>query len=117
MPNPNLYAIVGSKHQGAEKFVAALPADEPLMLAREPDNKYDRNAVQVWAKYDGSWRIIGYVPKTQNAILAQFIDAFGKPYVPPGDGSGARPDSAVAQMTVDAKLHKGSNTFPLAEIV
>ena len=114
------YAIVGMKHRGAEALVASLPPDEPLLLIREPDNKFDPNAVQVWAR----GRHVGYVPKTQNAVLAKFIDDVGIPTDPKVLlGIAADSQTAAAQTdpahgkAVPARLHVGSNTFPLIEIV
>lgn len=107
------YAIVGMKHRGAEALVASLPPNEPLTLVREPNNQYDRHAVQVWAR----GRHVGYIPKTQNAVLAQFIDAMGKKVAIMGmDAGGGNVESAVGK-SVDARLHLGSNTYPLVEIV
>lgn len=68
-----LVALVGTKYRGAEMLalLAALPQGEPLELRREAGNKYDANAVQVWAR----GYLIGYVPKTQNRELAIAMDA------------------------------------------
>lgn len=110
---PQRYALVGMKHCGAEALVASLPPDEPLTLVREPDNKFDPNAVQVWAR----GKRIGYVPKTQNAVLARFIDANGKTVAIMGmDAGGGNVESARGK-SVDARLHLGSNTYPLIEVV
>lgn len=43
-----------------------------LILRREPENKFDENAIAV---YDNSENHLGYVPKTQNPILARLLDA------------------------------------------
>ena len=113
---PQRYAIVGMKHRGAEALVASLPPDEPLTLVRERGNKYDANAVQVWAR--GTH--VGYVPKTQNAVLARFIDDQGKPWtkpVPANPLALATDVSVEVFKAVDARLHLGSNTYPLVEIV
>lgn len=112
---PQRYALVGMKHQGAEALVASLPPDEPLVLVREPDNRFDRNAVQVWAR----GQHVGYVPKTQNAVLAQFIDAMGRPWTKPRPVlalDAPSPISIEVHKAVDARLHLGSNTYPLIEI-
>lgn len=70
---PNRYSIVGMNFRKSEKFVAELKVGEKLTLVREPTNKFDKNAVAVWCQ----GRHIGYVPKTQNVVLAKFIDANG----------------------------------------
>lgn len=109
---PQRYALVGMKHRGTEQLVADLPPDAPLTLVREPDNKYDRNAIQVWA----NGRHVGFISKDQNAVLAQFIDAMGKTTAIMGfDAGGGNAESARGK-SVDARLHKGNNTWPLVEI-
>ena len=75
------YSIVGMNHRKAEAFVAALKPGAEVTLAREPDNKFDKNAVMVWI--DGVH--VGYIPKNQNAALAAQIDLLGDKYfVEPG---------------------------------
>lgn len=41
------------------------------MLIREPDNKFDKNAVAVWC----GERKIGYLPAKQNSVIAMAMDA------------------------------------------
>lgn len=113
---PQRYAIVGMKHRNAEALVASLPPDEPITLVREADNRFDPNAVQVWARNQH----VGYVPKTQNAVLAQFIDACGKAWTKPQPVlalDAPMPTSVEVFRAVDARLHLGSNTYPLVEVV
>jgi uncharacterized protein YcbX len=110
---PNRYAIVGMKHRGAEALVASLPPDEPLTLVREADNKFDPNAVQVWAR----GRHVGYIPKTQNAVLARFIDENGKLVSIMGMDEGGGNVERATGKSIDARLHLGSNTHPLVEVV
>lgn len=69
-----VYAIVGARHQGAENLVKSLDFGEPITLRRDPNNRFDRNAVEVWARKTH----IGYVPRGQAAILAKLMDAAGK---------------------------------------
>ena len=112
---PQRYALVGMKHRGAEQFVADLAPDSPLALVRESDNRFDRNAVQVWAIDAGRWRHVGYVAKTQNQVLASFIDSFGTLRLAINN---LAMDSSVAdRKAVAARLHKGNNEWPLVEIV
>jgi hypothetical protein len=108
---PNRYALVGMKHRGTESFVAELPPDEPLTLVREPDNRFDPNAVQVWAR----GRHVGYVSKDQNANLAKFIDSYGVIAFMGMDAGGGNVDASRGH-SIDAVLHKGSNTWPLVEV-
>jgi len=109
---PDRYALVGMQHRNAEQFVADLPPDEPLTLIREPGNRYDPNAVQVWAR----GRHVGYVPKTQNAPLAQFIDAHGKTTSILGMDAGGGNVEQGHGKSIDAVLHKGNNKWPLVEV-
>jgi hypothetical protein len=74
-PEVNLkqtYSIVATNYCGprAEAIVKALTPGADLTLVREPDNKFDKNAVAVYA---GAERI-GYIPKAKNVVLAQFMD-------------------------------------------
>lgn len=71
---PNRYSIVGTQFTGlSEAFMASLKSGSSALLVREPANPYDPNAVAVYV--DG--KRIGYVPKKQNGILAQYIDQQG----------------------------------------
>jgi len=65
-----LVALVGMKHRGTEAFVASLPQGETLTLVREPDNKFDPFAVQVWARD----RHVGYIKATQVKPIAMALD-------------------------------------------
>jgi len=75
---PQLYALVGMRHRGTQTFVDGLPNREPLMLIREAGNRYDRNAVQVWAR----GRHAGYIKGTQAPSLAMAMDRAGDPRRP-----------------------------------
>lgn len=68
-----LVALVGTKYRGPEMvaLLASLPQGEPLKLVRESDNRFDRNAVHVWARE----KHIGYVKGSQNRDLAMAMDA------------------------------------------
>lgn len=66
----HLIALVGMKHRGTEALVASLPQGEPLVLKREPDNKFDPRAVQVWAR----GQHVGYLKASQNAPIALAMD-------------------------------------------
>jgi hypothetical protein len=68
----SLVALVGTKYRGKEMLdlLASLPSGEPLFLRRDPDNEYDPNAVQVWAR----GHHIGFIPKSQNGPIAAAMD-------------------------------------------
>lgn len=117
---PQRYAIVGMPFREKEGIPAnailkEVPPDEPCVLVRDPENRYDRNAVQVWVRDQH----VGFIPKTQNAVLAKFIDENGKHWTQPVTaGPGAISDSSVTlRKAVDGRVHKGNNTHPLVEIV
>lgn len=67
-----IYALVGMKFRppGTEQLVASLPNGEPLTLIREATNKFDPNAVQVWARDQH----IGYISAKQNRPIAMAMD-------------------------------------------
>lgn len=94
-----LYALVGMKHRGTEAFVASLPQGEPLVLIREPDNRHDRNAIQVWARD----RHVAYVKATQARPLAMAMD------------SAPRPEFGLAP-TKQAKLAVDGGRWPMVEV-
>lgn len=127
--NRNLYAVVGMGHRdksegiNVEAFLRSLPNDHPVVLVREPQNKFDRNAVQVWV----GGRHVGFVPKTQNAVLSKFIETAGTTVTErqklersTGIISLAMDEAGTVTIAqnkaVDAKLHWGRNEVPLVEV-
>jgi hypothetical protein len=95
----SLYGLVGMKHRGTEALVASLPNGEPLLLVREPDNKFDRFAVQVWAR----GQHVGFIKGAQVKPLAIAMDA--APVV-----------SAAAPIGKRAKLAIDGGKWPLVEV-
>lgn len=67
------YSIVGQKHKGLDPYLPGIEAGSLVTLKREPDNRYDKNAVAV---YIGG-KHVGYIPKAENAELARMIDQTG----------------------------------------
>lgn len=67
------YSIVGMSYAKAEDFVKSLQAGAAAVILREPNNEHDPNAVAVWIE----GRKVGYIPRKENAVLAQFIDQTG----------------------------------------
>lgn len=100
-----LVALVGTKFRGEEMMalLASLPQGEPLVLVREPGNKFDSNAVQVWAR----GHHVGYVKSSQNKALALAMDRAALE-VP---GGAARPAYAKP-----AKLAIDGGRQPMVEI-
>lgn len=70
-----LVALVGTKFRGSEMvtLLASLPHGESLTLIREPENRHDPRAIQVWAR----GHHIGYVKGNQNRDLAKAMDDAG----------------------------------------
>lgn len=95
------YSIVGMNFRGTEDVVRKLAGGEPLKLVREPGNKFDKNAVAVWM----GDVCLGYVPRTQNSVLAAFIDTHGQSWTPP---------EADPTMAIDAAFERSPNSgYPL----
>lgn len=72
--------VAGTSHvEGIEELEPHLLIDDKLNFFREPDNKYDKQAIVI-KNADGIK--IGYVPQQDNVIFARLMDAgkllFGK---------------------------------------
>jgi hypothetical protein len=95
-----LAALTGTKFRGVEveALVRSLPNAEPLELLREPDNKFDPNAVQVWARGVH----IGYLKASQNKPVANWMDALRR--------------ARQAPVTVPAKLSLKDGGWPFVEV-
>lgn len=91
-----LVALVGARFRGDEmvRLLASLPQGEQLKLVREPNNAYDGNAVQVWAR----GHHIGYLKGTQNKSVAMAMD------------------SAIPAKDFVGKLSIDGGRFPMVEI-
>lgn len=66
--------VAGYRHHAGPDIEEYLAHGEELTLVRERDNAFDINAVRI----DWRRRKIGYVPRAENAVIAQRIDA-GEP--------------------------------------
>ena len=65
--------IVGLRYQGgAKELLKDLKPGEKVSFLREPDNRFDRKAIMA---VDEDGRKLGYIPRTQNDILASLMDA------------------------------------------
>ncbi len=72
--------VAGTTHiEGIEELAEHLNVDDRLIFLREPNNKYDKEAIMI--KTENGVKI-GYVPKQDNVIFARLMDAgkllFGK---------------------------------------
>ncbi len=65
--------IAGTTHiEGIEELEPHLNIEDKLDFFREPDNRYDKEAIMI--KTSGGVKI-GYVPKQDNVIFARLMDA------------------------------------------
>ena len=72
--------VAGTTHiEGIEELALYLDVDDKLDFFREPDNRYDPNAIVI--KTSNGVKI-GYVPREDNVIFSRLMDAgkllFGK---------------------------------------
>ncbi len=111
-----LYALVGMKWRGTEALVASLLQGEPLTLVREPENKHDRNAIQVWARSTH----VAYIKASQARPLAAFIDqawhAWQAPHRVSGDSMAPDANRLVERKAAYATLAIDGGKWPMAEV-
>lgn len=100
------YSIVGMNYVKSEDFVKALVPGVDAVLAREPTNPVDPNAVAVWI--DG--RKVGYVPRKTNVALSQFIDQMGEVWIPTSPLALDEMPKVVPQKAIPAKFVKSLNS-------
>lgn len=62
--------VAGTAYYDAERAHPALGVGQALVLRRQPDNRYDAKAIEVFA--DGMK--LGYVPRDDNPVLAALMD-------------------------------------------
>ena len=76
----SIYSIVATNYCGpkAAEVLKALKPGDAVTLVREPENKFDKNAVAV---YVGAEKV-GYIPKGKNVALAALIDQTGAEVTP-----------------------------------
>ena len=85
-PSPDAYGpgqvvtanVVGVTYDGRQALIALLWPGEHLWLKREPDNRFDHNAVVVLRQ---SGRPIGYLGRELALELAPCFDSYGLPVV------------------------------------
>lgn len=54
-----------------EEVVQSLQIDDSVVLKREPKNRYDENAIEVYTR---SGHKLGYLPRSDNTVLAAMAD-------------------------------------------
>lgn len=72
--------IAGTSHvEGLTALVPQLNEETRVKFFREPDNKYDKNAIVIRTEKGSK---LGYVPRKDNVVFARLMDAgkqlFGK---------------------------------------
>lgn len=79
MPNKTIatFYIAGMKHYVPEGFVDWFRAGDNIQLRPEPDNKFDKFAVEVSFEdtNTGAFQKVGYVPRTLSKGIATAIAA------------------------------------------
>ena len=66
--------LAGRKYHDADMVWDLLRIGTSLRLEREPDNRYDPEAVQVIFNNDGEDFLLGYIPRSDNHALSPFFD-------------------------------------------
>lgn len=64
--------IAGLIYYEASQVKNELKNEDKLILKREPDNKYDKLAIEVY--YNKNIKL-GYVPRNKNEVIARLMDA------------------------------------------
>ena len=62
--------VAGFQYYDGERLFSELAEGDLLELRREPDNRYDRKAVEVYWK----GRKLGYLPRVENYSISQMLD-------------------------------------------
>ncbi|MBR7020299.1 MAG: HIRAN domain-containing protein [Lachnospiraceae bacterium] len=64
--------VAGTGYINDKTILDELKNGDVLWLQREPENKFDENAILV---LDGKKRKIGYVPESDNTVFSRLMDA------------------------------------------
>ena len=64
--------IAGTTHIKDESVFDEMGVGDKLILQREPDNRFDENAILV---LDGKGRKMGYIPEKDNIVFTRLMDA------------------------------------------
>jgi len=66
----NSFHIAGFQYYYGSEIINTLQIEQCLKLNNEPDNHYDRYAVEIYA----GDKKLGYIPKTDNRHISRLID-------------------------------------------
>ncbi len=64
--------IAGTTYIEDEVVFDEIKEGDKLVLKREPENRFDENAILV---HDGKNRKLGYIPEKDNIVIARLMDA------------------------------------------
>lgn len=64
--------VAGTSHIKDESVFDDIKEGDKLILQREPENRFDENAILV---LDGKKRKLGYVPEKDNIVFTRLMDA------------------------------------------
>lgn len=92
-------SVVGTRHHALARVAATLAPGQPLLLLREPANRYDPLAIAVHA--EGGERL-GYLPRIDARRIVAMMDAGGKLVAEVADGSPI--EVAPGEWRVSARL-------------
>lgn len=62
--------LAGFQYRAGAEVWPQLAVEHPLALVREPDNRFDADAVRI----DWRGRKLGYLPRADNTAIAQMLD-------------------------------------------
>jgi len=66
--------LAGGIYHGQKLYIDKLHPGDNMLLERDAENKYDRNAVSVNFYYEDKYHLIGYIPKACNKVIASLLD-------------------------------------------
>ena len=64
--------VAGTSYIEDETIIDELKEGDKLSLKREPENRFDSNAIAV---YDAQNRRLGYIPEKDNIVFSRLMDA------------------------------------------
>ena len=66
--------VVGVTFEGRQEKIATLTRGKECILIPEPENRYDQNALAVWAQGETELLHVGYIPREMAALLAPYLE-------------------------------------------
>lgn len=100
--------VVGVTYQNEDgtsrkDIIAGLSSGDKLRLEREPDNKFDPNAVKVCALCGDTWKQIGYLPKDVAGEVSSALEA-GQQYSVILEDFGVLNDKPYCEIFISEKI-------------